>query len=156
MGSHRLRPMVRTRGGSLQRQGFERISLSRRLRQLLHRPSSGNQNQNSMNNNIDSEIIACAEVIRAAVNHETEVTVYRRVTISRIHAEPKFDFVIYWGDVLNVSKWEWECAQADTLKEAQAKALAQITAHGDERARQLSKLKECAAKLGLQVVEAPK
>jgi hypothetical protein len=105
-----------------------------------------------MSNNIDSEMIACAEVIRAAVNNETEVTVIRRVTISRIHLEPKFDFVIHFGDYNNVA-WKWECAIADTLVEAQAKALTQVTAQGDERKRERQRLDEAAAKLGLQLVE---
>lgn len=105
-----------------------------------------------MSNNIDSEMIACAEVIRAAVNHETEVTVTRRVTISRIHLEPKFDFVIHFGDYISVA-WKWECAIADTLVEAQAKALTQVQDQGNERKRELQRLQEAAAKLGLQLVE---
>lgn len=109
-----------------------------------------------MSNNIESEIIACAHTVRAAVSHETEVTVTRRVTISRIHAEPKFDFVIYFGDIYDKATWKWECAQADTLEEAQAKALVQIAAQGDERKRERQRLEEAAAKLGLQLVEATK
>ena len=76
-----------------------------------------------MSNNIDSEIIACAKVIHAATNHETEVTVARRVTISRIQPEPKLYFEIFFGDILNKSQWKWECAHADTLAEVQATAL---------------------------------
>lgn len=109
-----------------------------------------------MSNNIDSEIIACAHTVRAAVNNETEVTVTRRATISRIYAEPKFDFVIYFGDIYDKATWKWECAQADTLAETQAKALAQIAAQGDERKREMAKLQDAAAKLGFQLVEAPK
>ena len=109
-----------------------------------------------MSNNIDSEIIACAEVIRTAVNHETEVTVSRRATISRIQPEPKLYFEVFFGDILNKSQWKWECAHADTLAEAQARAMDLIAAQGDERKRERQRLEEAAAKLGLQLVEETK
>jgi hypothetical protein len=107
-----------------------------------------------MNNDIDNQIIECAQIIRAAVNNETEVTVSRRITISRIQPEPKLYFEIFFGDILNKSQWKWECAQADTLAEAQEKALALIAEQGDERKRELQRLQEAAGKLGLQLVEA--
>ena len=109
-----------------------------------------------MSNNIDSEIIACAKVIHAATNHETEVTVARRVTISRIQPEPKLYFEIFFGDILNKSQWKWECAHADTLAEVQATALDLVAAQGNERKRERQRLEEAAAKLGLQLVEAIK
>jgi hypothetical protein len=107
-----------------------------------------------MNNDIDSQIIACAQIIRAAVNNETEVTVSRRVVISAIHPATKLYYDIFFGDILNRAKWKWGVAQADTLAEAQDKALALIAEQGDERKRELVKLQESAAKLGLQLVEA--
>jgi hypothetical protein len=106
-----------------------------------------------MNNDIDSQIIACAQIVRAAVNNETEVTVSRRVVISKIYPAIKAYFDISFGDIFNRTQWKWECAQADTLAEAQEKALALIAAQGDERKRELVKLQESAAKLGLQLVE---
>jgi hypothetical protein len=63
-------------------------------------------------------------------------------------------FEISFGDIFNRTQWKWECAQADTLEEAQEKALALIAEQGDERKRELVKLQESAAKLGLQLVEA--
>ena len=107
-----------------------------------------------MNNDIDSQIIACAHIIRAATNNQTEVTVSRRFVISSIHPAVKMYFEISFGDILNRAQWKWECAQADTLTEAQDKALILIAAQGDERKRELVKLQESAAKLGLQLVEA--
>ena len=107
-----------------------------------------------MNNDIDSQIIACAQIVRAAVNNETEVTVSRRVVISKIHPTTKLYYDISFGDIFNRTQWKWECAQADTLAEAQEKALALIAEQGDERKRELVKLQESAAKLGLQLVEA--
>jgi hypothetical protein len=107
-----------------------------------------------MNNDIDSQIIACAQIVRAAVNNETEVTVSRRVVISTIHPATKLYYDIFFGDIFNRTQWKWEVAQADTLAEAQDKALALITAQGDERKRELQRLQEAAGKLGLQLVEA--
>jgi hypothetical protein len=107
-----------------------------------------------MNNDIDSQIIACAQIIRAAVNNETEVTVSRRVVISTIYPATKLYFDISFGDIFNRTQWKWECAHADTLAEAQEKALALIETQGDERKRERVKLQEAAAKLGLQLVEA--
>ena len=106
-----------------------------------------------MNNDIDSQIIACAQIIRAATNNETEVTVSRRVVISTIYPATKLYFDIFFGDIFNRTQWKWEVAQADTLAEAQDKALTLITAQGDEHKRELVKLQESAAKLGFQLVE---
>lgn len=104
-------------------------------------------------NDIDSQIIACAQIVRAAVNNETEVTVSRRVVISTIHPATKLYYDIFFGDILNRSKWKWEVAQADTLEEAQDKAITLIAAQGDERKREMAKLQEAASKLGFQIVE---
>jgi len=104
-------------------------------------------------NNDDNEMIACAQTLRAAVNNQAEVTVTRRVAISNYNAAPVHDWCIYTGDILNKGKWKWECATGATLQGAFDAALAQIIKQGDERARDLAKLKESAAKLGLQLVE---
>jgi hypothetical protein len=106
-----------------------------------------------MNNNDENEMIACAQTLRAAVNNEAEVTVTRRVAISNYNAAPVHDWCIYTGDILNKGKWKWECATGATLQGAFDAALAQIMKQGDERARDLAKLKESAAKLGLALVE---
>lgn len=107
-----------------------------------------------MSNNTDSEMIACAQILRAAVNNETEITVARRITISNIYPAIRTDYVIFFGDIYNKAPWKWECAQGETLEQAQSAALNQIEAQGNERKRDLAKLKEAAAKLGLQLVEA--
>lgn len=109
-----------------------------------------------MSNNTDSEMIACAQILRAAVNNETEITVTRRITISNIYPAVQCDYVIFFGDIHNKATWKWECAQGETLEQAQAAALTQIEAQGNERKRDVAKLKEAAAKLGLTLVEATK
>ena len=106
-----------------------------------------------MNNNNENEMIACAQSLRAAVNNECEVTVLRRVAITNYNSAPIYDWCIYTGDVLNKGKWKWECATGATLQGALDAALAQITKQGDDRDRELAKLKESAAKLGLALVE---
>jgi hypothetical protein len=87
------------------------------------------------------------------VNNEAEVTVTRRVAITNYNSAPIYDWCIYTGDILNKGKWKWECAIGATLQAAFDAALAQIVKQGDERSRELAKLKESAAKLGLQLVE---
>lgn len=109
-----------------------------------------------MSNNTDSEIIACAQILRAAVNNETEITVTRRITISNIYPAVRTDYVIFFGDIYDKAAWKWECAQGDTIEQAQAAALTQIEAQGNERKRDVANLKEAAAKLGLELVEATK
>jgi hypothetical protein len=104
-----------------------------------------------MNN--DKEMEACVKTLRTAVNNECEVTVARRVTISNT-SEPKADWWISFGDILNKGKWAWNCAHSETLQGAFEIALDQITKQGDERSRDLSKLHESAAKFGLKLVEA--
>lgn len=106
-----------------------------------------------MNNDNDNDMIACAQIVRAAVNNETEVTISRRFVISSIHPAVKSYFEISFGDIFNRTQWKWDCAQAETLAWVQEKALALIAAQGDERNRELQRLQDSAAKLGLQLVE---
>ena len=109
-----------------------------------------------MSNNTDSEMIACAQILRGAVNNETEITVTRRITISNIYPAVQCDYVIFFGDIYDKAAWKWECAQGNTLPQAQVAALSQIEAQGTERKREVAKLKEAAKKLGLTLVEATK
>ena len=104
-------------------------------------------------NNDDNEMIACAQTLRAAVNNEAEVTVTRRMAITNYNSAPICDWCIYTGDILNKGKWSWECATGTTLQGALDAALAQIVKQGDDRSRELARLKESAAKLGLALVE---
>lgn len=106
-------------------------------------------------NNEDQQLIDCVETLRAATDGKTEVTVMRRATFFP-HTGKILDYNIYWGDVLSRGPWRWECATGATLQQALEDALGKITAQGDERNRELAKLKENAAKLGLQVVEVTK
>ena len=103
-------------------------------------------------NNEDQQLIDCAETLRAATDGRTEITVSRRATFFP-HTGQVLDYNIYFGDVMSRGPWRWECATGATLQQALEDALGKITAQGDERNRELAKLKESAAKLGLQVVE---
>jgi len=104
-------------------------------------------------NNEDQNLIDCVQTLRAATDGRTEITVSRRATFYP-HSGQVLDYNIYFGDLLGRGPWRWECATGATLQSAFEDALARITAQGDERARELVKLKESAAKLGLQLVEA--
>jgi len=106
-------------------------------------------------NNEDQQLIDCAETLRAATDGRTEITVSRRATFFP-HTGQVLDWNIYFGDVLSRGPWRWECATGATLQQALGDALDKITAQGDERNRELAKLKESAAKLGLTVVEVTK
>ena len=109
-----------------------------------------------MNNDNDSNMEAAARNLRAATGNECEVTINRRVTINT-SGQVFFDYCIYYsGDILNRAKWKWECANATTLPGTFDIALAQILAQGDQRSRDLAALKDSAAKLGLELVEAAK
>ena len=106
--------------------------------------------------NEDQQLIDCVETLRAATDGKTDITVSRRATFSPHSGQITTDYNIYFGDVMGRKEWRWECATEATLQKAFDDALAKITAQGDERARDLAKLKESAAKLGLELVEATK
>jgi len=103
-----------------------------------------------MNDN-ENEMLKAAQELRAMT--ETEITVARRIVISS-DSQPKWDYLIYCGDVMNRGKWKWECAQTETLETTLEEIRKQITAQGDERKRELMRLEDSAAKLGLKLVEA--
>lgn len=103
-------------------------------------------------NNEDQNLIDCVETLRAATDGQTEITVSRRATFFP-RTGHVLDYNIDFGDVMSRGHWRWECATGVTLQQAFDDALTKITAQGDERARDLAKLKESAAKLGLQLVE---
>jgi hypothetical protein len=104
-------------------------------------------------NNEDQQLIDCVETLRAATDGKTEVTVSRRATFSPHSGTITTDYNIYFGDILGRGPWRWECATGAMLQGAFDEALTKITAQGDERARDLAKLKDSAAKLGLALVE---
>lgn len=106
-------------------------------------------------NNEDQQLIDCVETLRAATDGRTEITVSRRATFFP-HTGQVLDWNIYSGDILGRGPWRWECATGATLQQAFEDALTRITAQGDERKRELQRLQESAAKLGLQVVEVNK
>jgi hypothetical protein len=103
-------------------------------------------------NDTDNEMLKAAQELRAMTGNQTEITVARRIVISS-DSKPKWDYLIYFGDVINRGKWKWECAQTDTLEETLESIRKQITAQGDERKRELMRLEDSAAKLGLKIVE---
>ena len=107
-----------------------------------------------MENDDDNDMLWAAQDLRTITSNQTEVTISRRVIISPINSGPKWDYLITFGDLMNRGKWRWECAQADTLEAAMDITRAQITAQGDEKARELLQLTDAAAKLGLKLVEA--
>jgi len=111
-------------------------------------------NDNDNDNETEQEMLWAAQDLRTITSNQTEVTISRRVIISPIDSEPKWDYLITFGDLMNREKWRWECAQAETLERAVDITRAQITAQGDEKARELLQLQDAAAKLGLKLVEA--
>ena len=108
---------------------------------------------NDDNKDNENEMLEAAQELRAMTGNQTEITVARRIVIST-HSQPKWDYLIYFGDVLSRGRWKWGCAQEDTLKETLETIRKQITTQGDERARELHRLKESAGKTGLKLVEA--
>ena len=106
-------------------------------------------------NNEDQNLIDCVETLRAATDGRTEITVSRRATFFP-HTGQVLDYNIYFGDILSRGPWRWECATGITLQQAFEDALTRIATQGDERKRELQRLQESAAKLGLQVVEVNK
>ena len=106
-----------------------------------------------MENDDDNEMLWAAQDLRTLTSNQTEVTISRRIILSPINSGPKWDYMITFGDLMNRGKWRWECAQAETLESAVEIAKRQITAQGDERAREFLQLQDSAAKLGLKLVE---
>ena len=109
---------------------------------------------NDDNKDTENEMLWAAQDLRTITSNQTEVTISRRVILSPINSGPKWDYLITFGDLMNRGKWRWECAQADTLEAVVEMTKAQITAQGDEKARELLQLQDAAAKLGLKLVEA--
>jgi hypothetical protein len=107
-----------------------------------------------MNNDDDNEMLWAAQDLRTMTSCKAEITISRRVTIKIGAIKPSWDYQITFGDILNRGAWRWECAQADSLEAAMDITRAQITAQGDEKARELLQLQDAAAKLGLKLVEA--
>ena len=109
---------------------------------------------NDDNKDTENEMLWAAQDLRTITSNQTEVTISRRVILSPIQAGPKWDYLITFGDLMNRGKWRWECAQADTLERAIEIAKLQAVTQGNERNRELAALRESAAKLGVQLVEA--
>lgn len=103
---------------------------------------------------IHRELPFAAQDLRTLTSNQTEVTISRRIILSPINSGPKWDYMITFGDLINRGKWRWECAQADTLERAIEIAKVQAVTQGNERNRELAVLRESAAKLGVQLVEA--
>ena len=109
---------------------------------------------NDNDNEMEQEMTWAAKDLRTITSNQTEVTISRRVIISPINSGPKWDYLITFGDLMNRGKWRWECAQAETLERAVEIAKLQAVTQGNERNRELASLRESAAKLGAQLVEA--
>ena len=105
-------------------------------------------------NETEQEMLWAAQDLRTITSNQTEVTISRRIILSPIQTGPKWDYLITFGDLMNRGKWRWECAQADTLERAIEIAKLQAVTQGNERNRELAALRESAAKLGVQLVEA--
>jgi hypothetical protein len=108
----------------------------------------------TMENDDDNEMLWAAQDLRTMTSCKAEIAISRRVTIKPNAIKESWDYQITFGDILNRGAWRWECAQADTLEAAMDITRAQITAQGDEKARELLQLQDAAAKLGLKLVEA--
>lgn len=105
-------------------------------------------------NETEQEMTWAAKDLRTMTSCKAEIAISRRVTIKAGAIKEGWDYQITFGDILNRGAWRWECAQADTLEAAMDITRAQITAQGDEKARELLQLQDAAAKLGLKLVEA--
>ena len=103
---------------------------------------------------IHRELLWAAEDLRTMTSCKAEIAISRRVTIKVGAIKEGWDYSITFGDILNRGPWKWECAQAETLEAVVEMTKAQITAQGDERAREFIQLQDAAAKLGLKLVEA--
>jgi len=109
---------------------------------------------NQDNYDMENEMLWAAQDLRTLTSCKTEITISRRVTIKIGAIKEGWDYLIIFGDVMNKGAWRWECAQSDSLEGAMDITRAQITAQGDEKARELLQLQDAAAKLGLKLVEA--
>jgi len=108
---------------------------------------------NQDNYDTENEMLWAAQDLRTMTSCKAEIAISRRVTIKIGAIKESWDYQITFGDILNRGAWRWECAQADSLEAAMDITRAQITAQGDEKARQLLQLQDDAAKLGLKLVE---
>jgi len=109
---------------------------------------------NQDNYDTENEMLWAAKDLRTMTSCKAEIAISRRVTIKPNAIKDAWDYQITFGDILNRGAWRWECAQADSLEAAMDITRAQITAQGDEKARELMQLQDAAAKLGLKLVEA--
>jgi len=109
---------------------------------------------NQDNYDTENEMLWAAKDLRTMTSCKAEIAISRRVTIKPNAIKESWDYQITFGDILNRGAWRWECAQADTLEAAMDITRAQITAQGDQKARELLQLQDAAAKLGLKLVEA--
>ena len=108
---------------------------------------------NQDNYDTENEMLWAAQDLRTMTSCKAEIAISRRVTIKPNAIKESWDYQITFGDILNRGAWRWECAQAETLEAAMDITRAQITAQGDEKARELLQLTDAAAKLGLKLVE---
>ena len=109
---------------------------------------------NDDNNDTENEMRLAAEDLRTMTSNQTEIRIARRVTIKTDAINEGWDYWISFGDILDRGPWKWQCAQAETLEQVVEMTKAQITAQGNEKARELLQLQDAAAKLGLKLVEA--
>jgi hypothetical protein len=109
---------------------------------------------NQDNYDMENEMLWAAKDLRTMTSCKAEIAISRRMTIKAGAIKESWDYQITFGDILNRGAWRWECAQADSLEAAMDITRAQITAQGDEKARELLQLQDAAAKLGLKLVEA--
>jgi hypothetical protein len=110
--------------------------------------------ENNDDNETEQEMTWAAKDLRTMTSCKAEIAISRRVTIKTGAIKEGWDYQITFGDILNRGAWRWECAQADSLEGAMDITRAQITAQGDEKARELLQLQDAAAKLGLKLVGA--
>ena len=109
---------------------------------------------NDDNYDTENEMLWAAQDLRTLTSCKAEITISRRLTMKAGAIPAGWDYLITFGDILNRGPWKWECAQAETLEGVVEMTKAQITAQGDERAREFIQLQDAAAKLGLKLVEA--
>jgi len=110
-------------------------------------------NDNDNDNETEQEMTWAAKDLRTMTSCKAEIAISRRVTIKPNAIKEIWDYQITFGDLMNRGAWRWECAQANSLEAAMDITRAQITAQGDEKARELQQLQDAAAKLGLKLVD---